>query len=471
MKKRTVRLLKGLAITLVALGVIYVIWVGVSAIKLHRAYAALRKDGRPMSAEEVIPPRVEDTNNAALLYESAGLLLKAMPARWEEVPDANVLSPKEASARDKSKDLLGHLGYLADAFTKESLEAGRRAKLEALLAEDIVTQALAIVTLGTERPSCRFDLEYEAGLNMILSPVLDLRNLSRVLGAKARVEAEAGRPESAWELALTQLKLADALRTEPTIISQVVRISAIANTCRTLQLVCAAAPPSQQQYDSLVALLEGLDDVAPLVACVDAERVLVGEWVFGQSRDELRETIRQYVFEDRDYAPGILNWFRFKRICFKPSFLADHAAYIQLMHENARLFEGLSPAGEFRTLEVAVEEAGGRHILTGVLVPAMRRLNHLHARMTAEVRVTRAGLALVRYRAEQGAWPERLEALGLEKLDDPFAEGSLRYRPEGEGFVLYSVGQDREDNGGVAKEGKQEEDFDIVWRFPDQPTR
>ena len=163
MKKRTVKILTGLAIMLVAWGVIYTIWVGISATKLRRVYAALEQDGRPMRAEEVIPPAVEDVENAALLYESAALLLKAMPARWDDVPDEAVLSAKEANARDKSKDLLGHLGYLSDAFMKESLEEDRRATLEALLADDRVNQALAIVKLGTERPSCRFDLEYEAG--------------------------------------------------------------------------------------------------------------------------------------------------------------------------------------------------------------------------------------------------------------------------------------------------------------------
>lgn len=471
MKKRTVKILAGLAILLVAWGVIYAIWVGVSAIKLHRAYAALEKDGRPMSADEVIPPQVEDIENAALLYESAGLLLKATPARWDDVPGTAALSPKEAAARDKSKDLLGHLGYLADGFMQGSLEEGRRAKLEALLAEDIVNKALAIVKLGTERPSCRFDLEYEAGLNMVLSPVIDTRNLLRILGAKARVEAEAGRSESAWELAATQLKLADALRTEPTIISKVVRISNIAATCRTLQRVCAAAPPSPQLYDDLVGFLEGLDNIAPLVASADAERVLVGEWLFGQPKDELRKTIGQYIFEDREYAPKILNWLRFKRICFRPAFLADHAAYLRCMYELTHLFEGLSPPGDFKRLGEALEEAGRRHILTGALVPAMHRISQLHARMTAEIHITRAGLALLRHKQEHGTWPENLEALGLEKLDDPFAEGLLRYRPEAEGFILYSVGEDREDNGGVAKEGKQEKDFDIVWRFPEQPTR
>jgi hypothetical protein len=471
MKKRTAKILKGLAITLVALGVAYVIWVGISAIKLHRAYAALRKDGRPMRAEEVIPPRVEDTNNAALLYESAGLLLKAMPARWEDVADANVLSPKEASARDKSKDLLGHLGYLADAFLKESLEEGRRAKLEALLGEDIVTDALAIVKLGTERPSCRFDLEYEAGLNMILSPVIDLRDLLRIVGAKARVEAEAGRPESAWELASMQLTLADALRTEPTIISQVVRISNLAVTCRTVQRISSVAPPSPSQYDEVVGCLKGLDDIGPLVASTDAERLLAGEWVFGQAKDEMRRTVGQYIFEDKDYAPDILNWLRFQRMCFRPTLLADHARYLRYMHEVARLLERPSSGEDFEALERQEGIGSRRHSLADGLIPAMGRLKHLHTRMTAEVRITRAGLALVRYRAERGAWPERLDALGLEKVDDPFAEGVLRYRPEGEGFVLYSVGEDEKDNGGVAKEGKQEKDFDIVWRFPDQPTR
>jgi len=471
MKKRTVRILTGIAIALVALGVIYALWVSISAAKLRRAYAALEKDGRPMRAEEVIPPAIEGTENAALLYESAALLLKAMPARWDDVPDATVLSAKEANARDKSKDLLGHLSYLSDTFLKESLEEGRRTKLEALLAEDIVTQALAIVQLGTERPSCRFDLDYEAGLNILLSPVIDMRNLLRILGAKTRVEAEAGRPQRAWELALTQLRLADAPRTEPTIISQLVRNFAIGNACRTLQRVCSVAPPSQQQYESLMALFQGLDDIAPLVASIDAERVLVGEWVFRQPKDELKQTIREYVYEDKDYIPDILNWFRFKRICFKPAFLADHAAYLQFMRGSARLFEGASASDAVETLRRLETEAARRHGVAMALMPGMFRLMAMHGRMAAEIRITRAGLALLRHKQQRGTWPETLNMLGLEGLEDPFVGKPLRYRPDGDGFVLYSVGDDEEDNGGVAKEPTQEKDFDIVWHFPDQPTR
>lgn len=466
MKKRTVRILTGLAVMLVAWGVIYAIWVGISAAKLRRAYAALEKDGRPMRAEEVIPPAVEDIENAALLYESAALLLKAMPARWDDMPDEAALSAKEANARDKSKDLLGHLGYLSNTFLKESLAEDERAKLEPLIGDDIVTQTLATVRLGTERPSCRFDIDYEAGLSATLPHLLAMKGLLRILGAKARLEAEAGQPLRAWNLALTQLRFADALRTEPTIISQVVRISNIAITCRTLQHLCAVAPPSPPQLEEVDRLLEGLDDIGPLVVAVDAERVMIGEFVFRQPRDKLKQIIRQYVYED--YVPDLFSWFRTQRILFKPALLADHAAYMRFMHENARLLEGSSSRDEYEARE---REAERREGLARALMIAMRRINHLHACMTAEIHITRAGLGLLRHKQEHGTWPENLEALGQEKLDDPFADGLLRYRPEAERFVLYSVGEDREDNGGVAKQEKQEKDFDIVWRFPNQPTR
>jgi len=195
MRKRTVKLLTGLAIVLVALGVIYAIWVGVSAAKLRRAYAALEADGRPMRIVDVVPPEVDKTENAALLYESASRLLEAQPA-----PETN---------------LLEYLGDLSDALAKDSLEADKRSELQSLLQEEAVTHALFAIQQGVERPACRFDLDYDAGVNMLLPHLKNLRNLTRILGAKARFEAEAGRSDSAWNLALTQLKLADALRIEP----------------------------------------------------------------------------------------------------------------------------------------------------------------------------------------------------------------------------------------------------------------
>ena len=51
---------------------------------------------------------------------------------------------------------------------------------------------------------------------------------------------------------------------------------------------------------------------------------------------------------------------------------------------------------------------------------------------------------------------------------DPDTAQDLVYRREGQGFVLYSVGLNRQDDGGqdeiIAPDGKTETNADIVWR-------
>ncbi len=64
-------------------------------------------------------------------------------------------------------------------------------------------------------------------------------------------------------------------------------------------------------------------------------------------------------------------------------------------------------------------------------------------------------MALEVHRAEQGAYPSELKALVPDVLDrlpeDPDApDGRFRYRRTGkDGYLLYGVGVDREDNGGT----------------------
>ena len=124
MQKRTVKILKRIAIVIVVLGLIYAIAVSVSSANLRQAYTELEKDGRPMEPADIIPPEVPDTENAALLYESATLLLKAQPT-----PDEN---------------LLVDLGDISDKFLKDSLDSDKLGEFKQLIGQDVVTQALSI---------------------------------------------------------------------------------------------------------------------------------------------------------------------------------------------------------------------------------------------------------------------------------------------------------------------------------------
>lgn len=68
-----------------------------------------------------------------------------------------------------------------------------------------------------------------------------------------------------------------------------------------------------------------------------------------------------------------------------------------------------------------------------------------------------------------------LDVLHLRDIGDPFSGQPLRYRAEGNGFVLYSLGEDQKDNGGIPKpqirrdpdpRKKGDPEYDQVWRFP-----
>jgi hypothetical protein len=90
----------------------------------------------------------------------------------------------------------------------------------------------------------------------------------------------------------------------------------------------------------------------------------------------------------------------------------------------------------------------------GMELPALTKLAAAQTRSQARLRCTLVALAAERYRQEQDIWPESLEALvkaGFLKavLLDPFDAKPLRCKRLPDGFLIYSVGVDRVDNGGL----------------------
>lgn len=441
MKKKTAKILTGIAIVLVVLGLIYAIAVSVSSVKLRRVYADLKKDGRPMEPWQVIPPYVSDTENAALLYQSAALLLKAQPA-----PEMN---------------LLKYLGDISDKFIKESLDSDKLDEFKQLIGQDVVTQALSIIEQGSQRDSCRFDLDYDDGLNTLLPHLSGMRNFTRILCAKAYLEAKTGNPDSAWDLILTQLKFADALRTEPVLISKVVRMAMIRLSCDTITKLCEIAPPNAQQSGDIQNLLKDLDDIQTLIHSIDAERLLIGEWVFNLTKDEMYKASLQHGSRGDT---GLLHKLIIFGITFKPLLLADHAAYLRFMHDGTRFLERPYPPEQGEVMEQGVQKK--RYIVTRILTPSILRFKVIHCEMIAQLRIVQAGLALLQHKQTENTFPATLETLKLQNINDPFSDGLLVYKTGGQNFILYSIGADQKDNGGSPKQKKQETDWDIVWIFP-----
>ena len=111
-------------------------------------------------------------------------------------------------------------------------------------------------------------------------------------------------------------------------------------------------------------------------------------------------------------------------------------------------------------------------LMARILLPALTRVATRAA--TAQTAFNQAAIAcaLERYRLANGHFPEKLEALAphfISPLPDDVLTGEpYKYRLREDGrFVLYSVGWDEKDDGGVpGKRLFDEEKGDWVWEYP-----
>ena len=103
------------------------------------------------------------------------------------------------------------------------------------------------------------------------------------------------------------------------------------------------------------------------------------------------------------------------------------------------------------------------------LLPALVLLTEAQAESAARLRAARTALAVERFRAAKQSLPEALDQLTPEFLSavpaDPFVGSSLRFKKLAKGYVIYSVGRDRRDDGGKerAEGGKSDEDTDVTF--------
>ena len=301
MKKRTTNVLKWIGIALITLSVLYTGLLLTSNRDLRSAYAALESDGRPMTPEQVIPAEIPDADNAALVYETVVLLLKAEPAGEE--------------------DLFAGLSAAAKAVLAEKTSAESMTHLRALVQNPATLKALAALQEGNAKPGCRYDLDYFSGPDLVCRHVGDLLKLSRILSGLARMQAEEGDDAAAWDTAIASLRFANALQDELLIISQLVRIAQLGQACDTIQYLASVSSPPSRQIAELNRVLADFESMAPLVSAIDGERVLFGEWAFRLPHEVLRSMEVQ--------AQGIPSRFgqaMAKGVAFSPLFKRDHAA-------------------------------------------------------------------------------------------------------------------------------------------------
>lgn len=430
MKNRTVKILKWLGIVIIALTAVYLVLLMGANRHVKNAYAALEADGRPLTRAEIIPPAIPGPDNAALVYEQVVLKLKAEPAG--------------------TTNLWSVLGEAAAGVITDTPQPGAVETFQKWFEQPVTAESLAELAAGSRKKGYWNDLDYDLGISLELPHIQDLLTLSRVLCAGARVQDAGGDPTAARDSVLTALRVANALETEPILVSQLVRgaqFSMAADTLHDLSYL----PGSSQSFDPLLRKFESPD---PFVRAIDGERIFFGDWAFNALSGRDIKIVSEVTGEGGMGALanvyGLLT----------PMLRRDHAAHMTVMHTGVqRMLEPFEVDGK-HSMENEMLEIPWYCPLTRMLAPSVNHCRVEMIEMSARARVTRAGLEILEHHATEGAWPEALPAGG--NWMDPFSGKALVYRPEAKGFVLYSVGQDGVDDQGAREKNDK---GDIVWEI------
>jgi len=337
-------------------------------------------------------------------------------------------------------------------------------------------------------PYSRFPLQYtnESPAAILLPHLAALKNCARILQLRSVAELQNSQPDKALEDVTLALQLTDKIHTEPFLISHLVRIAMLQIMLQPVWEGLAEHRWSDTQLVALDAELAKLDFLP------DYQLSMRGE--LGCQGGEV-DRLRRHPGQLQDLG----GWFDDEGNGSNPSLpggLLGHLIPTGWFYQNqfrcarmmvnyyipvADVSQGIFSPAQARQGDAAVnaetKSATPFNLLERLMLPALGNAAKKFAYGQASVDLARTAIALERYRLAQGEYPESLDALTPQFIaqvpHDVIGGGPLKYRRIADGqFVLYSVGWNETDDGGVVAftKGKTPSpdisQGDWVWRYP-----
>lgn len=473
-------------VTLLALGAAIENWLGARAWRDAVAEAAAA--GEKVDLAAVIPPPVPDEQNLAAIP-----LFKPL-FDYEQLPPTRENPFGEAKWRDPAaKERLEKLklpsaketthwreGQFADLAVWQRELAPEEEVAPPQSPGAVVFRALArfdpeldALREAVPRPRSRFPVHYEDHVAAVLPHVGVLREFTRILRVRTLAELSLGDAEAAQRDLLLGLRLAEALREEPLLISQLVRMAQVESLMQPLWEGLARRQWNEAQLGAIDAALQRADFLAAFQNAIRGERAIFGGPALDSVKKDpalmLAALVAPGTPTERSRAGRSIFWLIPSGwIDFNKAHLSRaYGQFIKTADPSARRFfpEAAQRAEDEFKREIGAHRRSPRKLLAALAFPAVARTVERFAESQATVDLARVAIALERHRLAHGTWPESLDTLApayrATAPHDVMSGEPLRYRRgPGEGFTLYSVGWNGRDDGGIA-----------VWKKDAKPPR
>lgn len=336
---------------------------------------------------------------------------------------------------------------------------------DVLLALSKFEPVVAALREASQRPKSRFPVRYEDLFNAVLPYLAKLKGSSQYFALHAIAELAESKPDLALEDLRLSFQMIRCTRDEPLLISHLVRIAQVQLALQPVWEGLADRAWNEAQLTAIEKELAALDFLA------DYQHAMRGERAFSIATvDYVR---REGDLNALDVSDGVnlgssvpfsrrllfrllvpVGWFEQNKLMLGRM----HLDLIQpAVDQQART---VSPATVGR-LDQACRDfrMSPYNWFARMLIPVLGNAAKKFAIGQASVDLARVACALERYRLAHGSYPETLDVLSpnfLAKLPHDVISGQpLKYRRTAEGqFVLYSVGWNATDEGGLVVLGK-----------------
>jgi hypothetical protein len=458
---------------LVALLVAEEHWRGTRA--WHDYKSEMEAKGERFDAARLIPPKVPDEENfAACPYLSH---VSAKPPESPGWTNIDSFLPKSCSLPHRtgwpyglSNDMINWAVAFQGAAASERIDPAQAAKivLDHLKGCEPVLTELRAASL---RRYCRFNVSYEDWGNMTESPgknstVLHfamLKGLFQVLSLHAEAELAADKTDEALADINLMFRLDDGLKDEPLLISQLVRIACAAVVLQPIAEGLAERRWSDAQLHSLQERLGQIDLLTSAVRAFYGERDIYANPFF--------------LSFGRSSPLNLLGWDRLEQLSFNRAFQESLLPRINLTGREVDPAIGHACDLAMSNYSLGPSSAIIHHcIFAAMMLPSAFHIPQKAAAVQTDVDLVTIACALERFHLKEDSYPEKLEALAprfIATLPHDIINGQpLKYHRTANGkFVLYSVGWNEKDDGGVVatdKDGRQNRlQGDWVLEYPD----
>ena len=408
----------------------FVCWRILVAVQVDSLLDEISRRGEPADAPALNASYspVPDTENAALMWLAGYEQLVSLNSTNQEPWSTLKLPPRTASPT---------LQFVSEA--------------KAIIASNHV--ALGTFRRAASLTKCRYPVDLSQDCWLDLPHLSKLNSVARLLRLEACIATEAGDFDSAISALVTVLAAAQSLKAEPTGISMSARFSLDTIAFETLQRLLNNALLTEGNLEALASAFASIEDADNLARVLKGERALIA------SRLRNAKSLMSYMDaeEDRsrcraetkstelvfDFSGFVLRDLRFCLSAFETAV------------EDASTPDPVRFARRGNWEMINNRSRSGYYVMSSLLLAPLPNILIRDVEHRARARVAQVAIAVERYRAIHGTLPSELAFQNRKSatLVDPFDGQPIRFERRNGGYIVYSIGRDAFDDGGIAPSG------------------